>query len=297
MTFRDALTRKIHPIDLITKVILSGIALLSASVTFLILVFFIRESASFFIAPGFSLREFLTGASWRPALGDFALLPVLLPTIVVAIISVGVAMPMGISIAIVLNEYASEATRRFVKPVLEVFGGVPTVVFGYFALTKLTPLLQRFIGMDRLEPFNLLSAGITVGLLITPFVFTMLDERFSRIPDVIREAPISVGATRFEAFRKTVLPAARRTIRATTILAFSRAIGESMIVSLAAGNGTLLTVNPLRGAETMTGYIVRISRGGISFGTVDYTSIFALATVLYLVTIISIVLAFRGRRR
>lgn len=296
MSERELLVSKRDPGELLTHAVLFGIAMVSASITVFILIFFVIESSSFFLAPGFSLREFVTGTSWRPAVGDFGLLPLLVPTIVIAIIAIGVAMPMGISLAVVISEYASPRVRRIVRIVLEVFSGIPTVVFGYFALTKLTPFLQGILGVQRLEPFNLLSAGITVGLLITPYAFTMLEERFSRIPAVVREAPISIGATRFEAFRKTVLPAAERTIRTTMVLSFARAIGESMIVSLAAGSGSILTANPLRGAETMTGYIVRISSGGLTIGTVDYTSIFGLAIVLYLLTIGSILVASRRSR-
>lgn len=284
-----------HPAETAIAVLLGGAAFVSASITLVILLFFVRESLSFFAEPGFSLVEFLTETEWRPAIDDFGIWPVLIPTMVVALIAVTVAMPLGISIAILLNEYSHPRLRAILKPTLEVFAGVPTVVFAYFALTRLTPALQRILGAETVEPYNLLSAGITVGLLVMPVVFTMLDERFSRIPRYVREAPLSIGATRFEAFRKTVLPASQRTIRAAFLLTFSRAVGESMIVSLAAGSGTVLTANPLRGAETMTGYIVRISRGDMGFGTIDYTSIFALATVLYLITIAGIFMSRRWK--
>lgn len=284
-------------IDAVTGVVFGSAALITASATFVILVFFLTESRGFFLEQAFSVREFLLGTSWRPVLGDFGVLAVLVPTLVIGVIAVAVAMPFGISIAVLLNEYAAPWMRRVVKPFLEMVASVPTVVFGYFALTKLTPFLQEMLGRERIEPFNMLSAGLTVGLLITPTVFIIMDERFSRVPAHLREAPLSVGANRFEAFRKAVIPASKRTIQATFLLTFSRAVGESMIVSLAAGQGSVFTINPLRGAETMTGYIVRITSGDVAFGTIDYMSIFALAVVLYLISLTMIVISRRSQRR
>ncbi len=296
MTESD-LRKRLNVVDVATGFVFGSAALVTASVTFVILIFFLNESRGFFQASTFSFREFFLGTSWRPALEEFGILPLLVPTVVVAAIAVAVAMPFGISIAVLLNEYASPVARRIFKPILEMVAGIPTVVFGYFALTKLTPFLQNLLGPERVEPFNLLSAGLTIGLLITPTVFTIMDERFSRIPAHLREAPLSVGANRFEAFRKAVMPASKTTMRATLVLTFSRAVGESMIVSLAAGSGSVLTANPLRGAETMTGYIVRITRGDVAFGTFDYTSIFALAVALYLISLCMIVISRRSDKK
>jgi len=203
---------------------------------------------------------------------------------------------LGMMIAIYLSEYASSRTRGILKPVLEVLAGVPTVVYGYFALTFMTPLLQRIIGKDVVEIFNVASAGIVIGILILPLVTSMAEDALSAVPDLLREAAYGLGATRLETALKVVTPAAMSGLAAAFIVAISRAIGETMIVAIAAGAGprnfdswseafkNLAIFNPFKAAETMTGHIVRISGGDISYESIDYDSLFAIGLVLFFIT-------------
>lgn len=232
-----------------------------------------------------SLVEFLTGTSWAPHVGQFGVLPLLNATLMVSGIAILVALPLGLASAIYLSEYASPKARNTLKPILEVLAGVPTVVYGYFALTFMTPLLRSFFGQDTVQIYNTASAGIVIGILILPLVSTISEDALNAVPRSLREAAYGLGATRLETAVRVVLPAAFSGIAAAVIIAISRAIGETMVVALAAGAGPAFTFNPFQAAETMTGHIVRISGGDLSYDSLDYNSIFAIGLMLFVMTL------------
>ena len=185
-------------------------------------------------------------------------------------------MPLGLGVAIYLSEYASERVRGVLKPILEVLAGIPTVVYGYFALTFMTPLLRMIFGDDIVQIYNTASAGIVIGILILPLVTSMSEDALSSVPRALREGAYALGATKLETAVRVIVPAAFSGIAAAFIVAISRAIGETMIVAIAAGAGSAFTFNPFEAAETMTGHIVRISSGDISYDSIDYNSLFAI---------------------
>ena len=196
-----------------------------------------------------------------------------------------VALPLGLGVAMYLSEYATPRVRKVLKPVLEVLAGIPTVVYGYFALTFMTPLLRQIFGVDVVNIYNTASAGLVMGILILPLVASMCEDALSAVPQSLRDASYALGATKFETVVKIVLPAAISGIAAAVIVAFSRAVGETMIVAMAAGAGPNFTFNPFKSAETMTGHIVRISGGDLSYDSIDYNSLFAIAILLFLFTL------------
>jgi len=245
-----------------------------------------QESLNFFVSPGVSLAEFVTDKMWEPQIGRFGILPLVNATLMTTSIAMAVALPLGLSVAIYLSEYASSRTRATLKPVLEVLAGIPTVVYGYFALTFMTPLLRSALGNDIVEIYNTASAGIVMGILILPLVTSMSEDALHAVPRSLREASFALGATRLETALKIVVPAGLSGITAAFIVAISRAIGETMIVAIAAGAGPAFTFNPFEAAETMTGHIVRISGGDLSYASVDYNSIFAIALVLFVMTLL-----------
>ena len=208
-----------------------------------------------------------------------------------------VALPLGLSVAIYLSEYAIQRARSILKPILEVLSGIPTVVYGYFALTFMTPLLRSILGSDTVEIYNTASAGIVIGILILPLVSSMSEDALHAVPNSLREAPFGMGATKLETAVKVVLPAALSGITAAFIVSISRAIGETMIVAIAAGAGPKYTFNPFEAAETMTGHIVRISGGDLSYDSIDYNSIFAIGLVLFLITLFLNIISRRIVRR
>ena len=232
-----------------------------------------------------SLVEFFTGTKWNPQIGQFGILPLLTSTLIVSNIAMLVSLPLGLSIAIYLSEYATDRARSLIKPVLEILSGIPTVVYGYFALTFMTPLLRTILGKDVVEVYNMASGGIVVGILIIPLVSSMSEDALSAVPRSLREAAYGMGATKLETALRVIVPAATSGIVAAFIVAISRAIGETMIVALSVGAGPNFTFNPFRPAETMTGHIVRISGGDISYDSIDYNSIFAIGLFLFFVTL------------
>jgi phosphate transport system permease protein len=231
-----------------------------------------------------SVVEFLTGTEWTPlfATKHFGVLPLLLGTTVVSVIALVVAVPTGLLSAIYLSEYAPERVRRVVKPVLEILAGVPTVVYGYFALTFVTPLLQQWL--PGLSGFNALSPGIVMGLMILPLVSSLSEDAMRAVPRGLREGAYALGATRMQTALQVVVPAAFSGITAAVILAASRAIGETMIVAIAAGQQPRFTANPFVPIETMTAYIVQVSLGDTPQGTLEYRTIFAVGMLLFLMT-------------
>ncbi len=231
-----------------------------------------------------SIVEFLTGTEWTPLFANkqFGVLPLLLGTTVVSVIALVVAVPTGLLSAIYLSEYAPERVRRVVKPVLEILAGVPTVVYGYFALTFVTPLLQQWI--PGLSGFNALSPGIVMGLMILPLVSSLSEDAMRAVPRGLREGAYALGATRMQTAVQVVVPAAFSGIVAAVILAASRAVGETMIVAIAAGQQPRFTASPFVPIETMTAYIVQISLGDTPQGTLEYRTIFAVGMLLFVMT-------------
>lgn len=232
-----------------------------------------------------SVLDFLTGTTWQPKILKIGIWPLLTSTLVTSAIAMLVSLPLGLGAAIYLSEYAEPRTRSTLKPILEILAGVPTVVYGYFALTFMTPLLRATL-FPSMGAYNMLSAGIVMGIMIIPLVASMSEDALNAVPRALREGAYGLGSTRLEVTLRVVVPAAFSGIVAAFILAVSRAVGETMIVAIAAGAGPNFTVNPSRAAETMTGYIARISTGDLSYNTLDYNSIFAIGLVLFILTLV-----------
>lgn len=241
--------------------------------------------ATIFRGSRVSLGEFFTSTKWNPQIFQFGIWPLLNATLMTSTIAMLVALPLGLSVAIYLSEYASERARSTIKPTLEVLAGIPTVVYGYFALTFVTQVILRGIFGNAVSIYNTASAGITIGILILPLVSSMSEDALSAVPRSLREAAYAVGATKLETAVKVVVPAAFSGIAAAFIVSISRAIGETMVVAIAAGAGPKFTFNPFNSAETMTGHIVRISGGDLSYDSIDYNSIFAIGLVLFFMTL------------
>jgi phosphate transport system permease protein len=243
-----------------------------------------KESWLFFGNSNVSLLKFFTTIKWQPTIGQFGIWPLLTATLMTTVFAMLVAIPLGLAVAIFLSEYASARARSTLKPILEVLAGIPTVVYGYFALTFMTPLLRSIFGQNVVEVYNTASAGLVMGILILPLVSSMAEDALSSVPRSLREASYALGATKLETAVRIVVPAALSGISAAILIAVSRAMGETMIVAIAAGAGPNFTLNPFKAAETMTGHIVRISGGDLSYDSIDYSSIFAIGLMLFLVT-------------
>ncbi len=229
-----------------------------------------------------SLLEFLTETRWTPLFQPqyFGILPLVTGTLLVATVALLVAVPIGLGTAIFLSEYAPDSVRRAVKPVLEILAGIPTVVYGYFAITYVTPQLQGIFA--NLRVFNALSAGLVMGLMIIPMISSLSEDAMVAVPRLLREGAYALGARKFEVAIRVVLPAAISGVIASIILAMSRAIGETMIVSIAAGSTPRLTLNPLVSIQTMTAYITQLSLGETPFGSLEYRTIFAVGITLFI---------------
>ena len=241
--------------------------------------------------------DFLTGTRWTPILKPraYGVLPLVSGTLLVTVIAAAVAIPVGLFTAIFLSEYAPDKIRRILKPILEILAGIPTVVYGYFALTFVTPQLQLIF--PDLLVFNALSAGLVMGLMIIPMVSSLSEDAMLSVPRSLREAAYALGATRFEVSLKVVVPAALSGIMSAFILAISRAIGETMLVTIAAGATPRLTLNPLESIQTMTAYIVQLSLGEAAVGSLEYNTIFAVGLVLFVMTLVMNLLGFWVVRR
>ncbi len=234
-----------------------------------------------------TLVEFLTTTSWVPQSLKFGALPLITSTLIISTIGMIVAIPLGIAAAIYLSEYASPRTRRTLKPILEVLAGVPTVVYGFFALTFMTPILRDIFTTSAIPSlFNMLSAGVVMGIMILPLMASMSEDALNAVPRSLREGSLGLGATKLETTVSVVLPAALSGVIAAMIISVSRAVGETMIVAIAAGAGPRFTFVPFDNAETVTGHIARISGGDIGFNTVDYNSVFSLGLLLFCVTLL-----------
>ena len=270
-------------------------AAMSVAVTAGIIMVLFFETVEFFRQV--PLSEFFFDTQWTPLFDQkhFGIWPLIAGTALTSFFAMIVAVPMGILIAIFLSEFAPERLRRILKPVLEVLAGVPTVVYGYFALTFVTPLLQGFI--PELAGFNSLSPGLVMGIMITPIVASLSEDAIYSVPGSLREGAIALGGNRLRAIRHVILPTAFSGIAASFILGISRAIGETMIVAIAAGQQPVLTLDPRVPIETMTAYIVQVSLGDTPHGTLEYNTIFAVGAMLFVMTLAFNLLALYLRRK
>jgi phosphate transport system permease protein len=267
----------------IIELILMMAALVAVATTFAIVGVLLYESLSFFKTV--SVVEFFTDTEWTPLFEDahYGIMPLVSGTLTTSAIALAVAVPIGTVSAIFLSEFASHKTREIVKPILELLVGVPTVVFGYFALFFVTPLLQTIY--PDLPSFNMLGAGIVMGIMIIPYIASLSEDAMRAVPMSMREGSYAMGATRFQTAVKVVTPAAISGIVAAYILAISRAVGETMVVAIAAGQQPNLTFNPLESAATITAYIVQVAMGDLPHGSIGYQSIFAAGLVLMAMTL------------
>lgn len=258
-------------------------ALVSVATTFGIIAVLVVEAFAFFshVPPG----EFLFGTRWAPLLEprSFGVLPLVCGTLLIVVGAGIIAIPLGLLTAIYLSEYATPRIRNFLKPILEILAGIPTVVYGYFALTFVTPILQAVFPSTQV--FNAASGAIVVGIMILPMVASLCEDALRTVPNAMRQAAFALGATRFEVSTQVVLPGALSGVLASFVLALSRAIGETMAVTLASGATPRLTLNPLESIQTMTAYIVQVSLGDTPNGTVEYQTIFAVGILLFLITL------------
>jgi phosphate transport system permease protein len=258
-------------------------AFVSVATTIGIVLTLIFETAEFFREV--SIWQFLTETQWTPLFTDkkFGVMVLVSATLLISVIAIAVALPLGLLAAICLSEYAPAKLRKWLKPLLEILAGVPTVVFGYFALLTVTPFLQTFI--PGMQGFNALSAGLVLGISIIPLVASLSEDALYAVPRSLREGAYAVGATKRETIISVVLPAALSGIVASFILAISRAIGETMIVTIAAGQNPQLALNPLVPIQTMTAYIVQVSKGDTPAGSLAYKTIFSVGMTLFLITL------------
>ena len=290
------LTRRRRVGERLIKGALFGCAVLSVATTFGIMASLAGETISFFreVSPG----EFFLGTRWAPTFSpsSFGLLPLLSASLLITAIAAIVAFPLGLGAAVYLSEFADVRIRKVIKPALEILAGIPTVVFGYFALTFVTPeIVQRLVPGTRI--FNALSAGIVVGIMIVPLVASISEDAMRAVPWSLREAAYGMGATRRTVAARVVVPAALSGIAAAFILALSRAIGETMIVAIAAGQIPNLTLDPRQAMETLTAFIVQVSLGDTPTGSIAYRTIFALGTTLFAITLALNVVSHRIVRR
>jgi phosphate transport system permease protein len=266
---------------------LAASALLSVATTATIIGILASESVRFFRMPGVSLTDFLFGTTWAPLLGadqHFGIWPLVSGTFLVTAIAAAFALPVGLIAAIYLSEYARPRVRATVKPALEVLAGIPTVVYGYFALTVITPFLHDHVS-DRFGTFNALGAGLAVGIMILPIVASLSEDALRAVPRSLRDAAYALGGTRFDVSVRVVVPAALSGIMASWLLAITRAMGETMIVALAAGGMAVMTLSPTAEVQTMTAYMVSMFFGEAPETGVEYRSSYAVATVLFVVTL------------
>jgi phosphate transport system permease protein len=270
-------------------------ALVSLLTTAGIIGVLLRETAAF--GQDVPVLGFLTGTRWAPLIDprSFGVLPLVAGTTLIVVGAGIVALPPGLATAIYLSEYASPKFRATVKPLLEILAGIPTVVYGYFALTSVTPFLARIF--PSIEVFNALSGAIVVGIMILPMVASLCEDALSAVPDSLRRAGFALGATRGEVATEIVVPSALSGISASFVLALSRALGETMAVTLASGATPKMTLNPLESIQTMTAYIVQVSLGDTPAGTVEYRTIFAVGFLLFVITLGMNVVAHRTLRR
>lgn len=276
--------------EAVVRKLLMAAAALSIAITFGIVAVLIGETFGFFKAV--SLAEFFTTTEWAPLFEPrhFGVLPLVCGTFLICVGAGVVGLPAGLGVALFLNDYAPGWVRQVVKPLMEILAGIPTVVYGYFAVTVITPWLRTII--PSVEVFNAASAGIVVGIMVLPMVASLCDDALQAVPRSLREAGYAMGATKYEVSTKIAVPAALSGIIASFILAISRAFGETMAVTLAAGSTPKMGVNPFESVQTLTGYIVQVSMGDTPAGTIEYKSIYAVGMLLFVITILFNILAY-----
>lgn len=279
----------------IIEKVLAFCALVTLLTTIGIILILLVEAIGFFSEV--SVIDFITGTEWTPlfAQKSYGILPLLSGTFLTTIVAVSVALPVGLIIAIYLSEYASRKIRKILKPLLEVLAVVPTVVYGFFALMIVTPFLKTFI--PNLSGFNALSPGIVMGIMIIPFVSSLSEDALSAVPNSLRQASFGMGSTRLQTAFRVMVPAASSGIVVSVILAVARAIGETMIVTIAAGQQPRLTFDPTVPIETITAYIVQVSKGDVPHGTLEYQTIFAAGITLFIFTFILNTVSYWIRNR
>ena len=270
-------------------------ALSSIAITLGIVGILVIESQRFF--EHVSVFDFLTDTEWTVLFTNprYGIMPLVTGTLVTSVTALLVALPLGTTIAIYLSEYANNRVREIIKPILELLSSVPTVVFGYFALLFLTPILQKFL--PGLPGFNMLSAGIVIGIMIIPYVSSLSEDALKAVPVQIREGSYAMGATRLQTALRVLVPSAFSGIASAYVLGFSRAVGETMIVAVAAGTQPNLTLNPMEGAATITAFIVQVSLGDLPHGSIAYQSIFAAGLTLMLMTLVFNIAGYLLRKK
>lgn len=279
---------------IIEKTLLSS-ALITILVTLGIILVLSIEAVKFF--QEVPIIDFLTDTQWTPLFTEkhFGILPLLSGTLLTSFIAVAVAVPIGLSISIYISEYAPRSFRRTIKPALELLAAVPTVVYGFFALTVVTPFLQTFI--PGLSGFNALSAGLVMGIMIIPFVSSLSEDALHAVPNALREAAYGMGSTKLQNSFRVLVPAASSGIIVSIILAISRAIGETMIVAIAAGQQPRLTLDPTVPVETITAFIVQVSLGDVERGSLEYRTIFAAGITLFIFTFLLNTFSYKLRKK
>lgn len=276
--------------DRMIELVLLSAGLVAVLTTVAIVFILVYESAAFF--EHVSIKEFLTGTMWTPLFADarYGILPLVSGTLTVTGVALLLAIPVGTLIAIYLSEFAPHHLRETVKPILELIGAVPTVVFGYFALVVVTPTLKKFF--PELPGFNMLSAGLVIGLMIVPYVASVAEDAMRAVPRYMREGSYAMGATRLQTAMRVVVPGAFSGLAAAYILGISRAVGETMVVAIAAGMMPNFTFNPTEPAATITAFIVQVSLGDLPHDSIGYQSIFAAGLVLMIMTLVLNVIGF-----
>jgi len=281
--------------ELIIEKSLFSSAMLTIAITIGIILVLAIEAVRFFTEV--SIVDFFTDTQWTPLFVNkhYGILPLLSGTLLTSFIAISVALPIGLSISIYLSEYAPKGFRRTVKPLLELLAAVPTVVYGFFALIVVTPFLQTFI--PGLSGFNSLSAGFVMGIMIIPYISSLSEDALYAVPKSLREASYGMGATKLQTAFKVVVPAASSGIIVSIILAISRAIGETMIVAIAAGQQPRLTLDPTVPVETITAFIVQVSLGDVEHGSIEYRTIFAAGITLFAFTFLLNTMSYRIRKK
>ncbi len=281
--------------ELVIERTLLASSLVTIAVTVGIILVLSVEAVQFFSEV--SIIDFFTDTQWTPLFTEkhFGILPLLTGTLLTSFIAIAVALPIGLTISIYLSEYAPRSFRKTIKPLLELLASIPTVVYGFFALVVVTPFLQQLI--PSLSGFNSLSAGIVMGIMIIPFISSLSEDALHAVPRALREASFGMGATKLQTAFKVIVPAASSGIIVSIILAISRAIGETMIVAIAAGQQPRFTLDPTVPVETITAYIVQVSLGDVQHGSLEYRTIFAAGITLFAFTFILNTISYRIRKK
>ena len=286
---------KSHTKEKIIEGVMMACSFVSVLTTLAIILVLLIDAVKFFAEV--SILDFLTDTQWTPLFSDqhFGILPLLTGTLLTTCIAILVAVPLGLIIAIYLNEYASPKFTATVKPILEILAAIPTVVYGFFALQFVTPLLQQII--PDLRGFNALSPGLVMGIMIIPYITSLSEDALRSVPGGLREAAYGMGSTKFQTAFRVMVPAASSGIIVSVILAISRALGETMIVAIAAGQEPNLTFNPKESVETITTYIVQVSMGDVAQGSLEYRTIFAAGLMLFVFTFLLNTISYRVRKK